>query len=116
MTAFVVRALLSGCIVALVALIARRNAGFAALVASLPLVSVLGMVWLWRDTGDAERMAVHAEATFWYVLPSLPMFLLIPAMLRRGVDFWPALALGCALTVALYLLTAAIAPRFGVTL
>lgn len=50
------------------------------------------------------------------MLPSLPMFLLIPLLLRRGVDFWPALMLGCALTVALYLITAAVAPRFGVTL
>lgn len=116
MTAFIIRALLSGLIVAAVALIARRRPGFAALVASLPLISVLGMIWLWRDTGDAERMAIHAEATFWYVLPSLPMFLLIPLLLRRGVDFWPSLMLGCALTVALYLITAAVAPRFGVTL
>lgn len=58
MTAFIIRALLSGLIVAAVALIARRSPGFAALVASLPLISVLGMVWLWRDTGDAERMAI----------------------------------------------------------
>lgn len=116
MTAFVIRALLSGIIVALVALIARRNPGFGALIASLPLISILGMIWLWRDTGDAENMARHAEATFWYVLPSLPMFLLIPLMLRRGVDFWIALGAGCLVTVLLYLGTIAIASRFGITL
>jgi hypothetical protein len=56
------------------------------------------------------------EATFWYVLPSLPMFLVVPAMLRSGVGFRPALGAGCALTVLLYFLTASIAARFGIQL
>ena len=112
----VVKALLSGVIIALVSEIAKRSPGFAALVASLPLVSVLGMIWLWRDTRDADRLADHAQATFWYVLPSLPMFLLIPALLRRGVGFWPALLAGCALTVVLYGVTVAVAARVGVRL
>jgi hypothetical protein len=116
MSAFLVRALLSGLIVAAVALIARRSPAVAALVASLPLISVLGMVWLWRDTHDSVRLANHAEATFWYVLPSLPMFLLIPALLRAGAGFPIALLAGCVLTVFLYLLTVALAARFSVTL
>ena len=116
MLQFVVRALLSGAIVAAVALIARRSPGGGALLASLPLISVLGMIWLWRDTGDRVRLAAHAEATFWYVLPSLPMFLLIPALLRHGVGFWVSLAAGCVLTILLYLAVVAIAARFGVTL
>lgn len=98
----IVKALLSGLIIAAVSEIAKRSPGFGALVASLPLVSVLGMIWLWRDTGDRVRMAAHAEATFWFVLPSLPMFLLIPYMLRHGWSFWAALVLGSLLTVLLY--------------
>jgi hypothetical protein len=58
-------------------------------------------------------MAAHAEATFWYVLPSLPMFLLIPALLRAGLPFWGALVSGCVVTVALYLLMVWAAPRLG---
>lgn len=112
--AFVTRALLSGLIVAAIALIARRNPAAGALVASLPLVSILGMLWLWRDTHDSALMANHVEATFWYVLPSLPMFLVMPALMRQGVNFWLALAAGCVLTVVLYLLTIGIAARFGV--
>ena len=112
----VIKAALSGVIVAAVSEIARRSPGFGALVASLPLVSILGMIWLWRDTRDAGRLAAHAEATFWFVLPSLPMFLLIPALLRRGVGFWPALIAGCALTIVLYAATTWAAPRIGVRL
>jgi hypothetical protein len=112
--AFITRAILSGFIVAAIALIARRNPAAGALVASLPLVSILGMLWLWRDTHDAKLMADHVEATFWYVLPSLPMFLVMPALLRHNVHFWIALIVSCALTFLLYLATIGIAAKFGV--
>jgi hypothetical protein len=111
---FVVKCLVSGVIIALVSTLARRSAAFGALVASLPLVSVLGMLWLWRDTHDARRMEAHVAATFWYVLPSLPMFLLMPALMRAGVGFYPALGAGCGVTVALYLLAVWLGPLVGV--
>lgn len=111
-----IKALLSGLLIALISEIGKKLPAFAALVASLPLVSVLGMILLWRARPDAENMAIHAEATFWYVLPSLPMFLAIPALLRHGVPFWAALTAGCALTVALYFGMIYIGPRFGLKL
>ena len=110
------KSIISGILIATISEIAKRSPAVGALVASLPLVSILGMMWLWRDTGDPVRMAAHAEATFWYVLPSLPMFLLIPMLLRTGVPFWGALASGCALTVALYFLMMWIGPRLGIHL
>lgn len=113
---FVLKAAISGLLIAAVSTLAKRYPGFGALVASVPLVSVLGMMWLWRDKPDVGNMAAHAEATFWYVLPSLPMFLLIPALLRHGVSFWLALAIGCALTAALYVAMTLVAPRFGLQL
>lgn len=110
------KAAISGIIIALVSEIAKRSPGFGALVASLPLISLLGMMWLWRDTHDPVRMASHVEATFWFVLPSLPMFLLIPLMLRQGMPFWLSLIAGCLVTVALYLAMTWIGPRFGLKL
>jgi hypothetical protein len=110
------KAAVSGVIVAVVSEVAKRYPGFGALIASLPLVSILGMIWLWRDTADPERMGAHAAATFWYVLPSLPMFLLIPMLLKRGMSFWPALLAGCVLTIALYALMTWIGPKFGLRL
>ena len=74
------------------------------------------MMWLWNDKPDAANMAAHAQATFWYVLPSLPMFLVIPALLRHGLGFWPSLGLGCVLTVLLYTVMVALAPRLGIAL
>ena len=113
---FVLKAALSGLIVATVWTVAKRYPGLGALIASLPLVSVLGMIWLWHDKPDAQNMAAHAQATFWFVLPSLPMFLLIPAMLRAGISFWLSLLAGCALTIALYLVMTWVGPRFGLRL
>ncbi len=110
------KALLAGLMIAAIAELGRRLPALGALVASLPLVSVLGMIFLWHAKPDAENMAVHAQATFWYVLPSLPMFLAIPMLLRSGVNFWIALAAGCLLTVGLYLLMMQFGPRFGLRL
>jgi hypothetical protein len=111
-----IKAAISGLIVAIVSEVAKRYPGVGALIASLPLISVLGMIWLWRDTQDPARLASHAGATFWYVLPSLPMFLLIPFLLKRGMGFWPVLAAGCALTIGLYVAMTWIGPRFGLRL
>jgi hypothetical protein len=111
-----IKAAASGVIIAVVSEIARRQPGFGAMVASLPLISILGMLWLWRDTHDVGRMATHVEATFWYVLPSLPMFLIVPALLRRGVNFWTALGVGCVATIGLYLGMTTLGPRFGLKL
>ncbi|NHO31113.1 DUF3147 family protein [Acetobacter fallax] len=113
---FFLKAALSGVLIALISTIARRYPALGALVASLPLISVFGMIWLWLETHDPVRMETHVSATFFYVIPSLPMFLLIPWLMRRGVPFWPALLVGCSVTVVLYLLTILIARRAGYSL
>jgi len=111
-----IKAALSGILIAIISEVAKRYPGFGGLIASLPLVSVLGMVWLWRDKPDPRNMAAHAEATFWFVLPSLPMFLLIPAMLRQGYSFWVSLVAGCMLTMVLYFIMVWAGPRLGLRL
>ena len=112
----VIKAALSGVLIAVASEVARRWPGWGALIVSLPLVSILAMIWLWRDTGDPARLAAHSEATFWLVLPSLPMFLLVPLLLRQGAAFWAALLAGCVLTIALYGAMVLAAPKFGLRL
>ena len=116
MVYLLVKAALSGIIISIVSEVARRSPAFGALIVSLPLVSLLGILWLWRDTADVQRIADHMQATFWYVLPSLPMFLMVPILLRSGVGFWWSLAAGCGLTILLYFMTVLVAARFGVRL
>ena len=112
----VIKALLSGIIVAAVSEIARRYPGWGGLVASLPLTSLLAILWLWRDTGDPQRVAELSIGAFWFVLPSLPMFAVIPALLRSGVGFWASIAIAVAGTLALYGLMFWAAPRLGLRL
>ena len=112
----VLKAGLSGIIIAAASEAARRAPTLGALILSLPLISVLGFIWLWRDTHDPVRLADHATGTFWFVLPSLPMVLLIPALLKRGAPFWAALATGCVLTMGLYAAMVWAGPKLGLKL
>jgi len=111
----IIKSALSGVIIMVISEVAKRSPSLGALIASLPLVSILGMIWLWRDTKDVERLATHASSTFWLVIPSLPMFLVLPALLRHGLPFYSALALSCVMTVGLYLITVWVLGRFGMT-
>lgn len=98
----IIKALLSGAIIATASEVAKRTPALGAVILSLPLVSLLAFIWLWRDTGDNQSIAALSQSTFWFVLPTLPLFLVLPALLRGGVGFWPALGASCFLTVALY--------------
>lgn len=88
-----IKALVSGALIAAASEIARRNSGWGGLVASLPLVSLLTMLWLWRDTGDAARIADLALSSTAYVIASLPAFVTLALLLRRGIPIpWAILA------------------------
>jgi hypothetical protein len=98
----VIKALLSGLIIAAASEAAKRSPAMAAVILSLPLISILAFIWLWRDTSDTEGIAALSQSTFWFVLPTLPMFLVLPALLRGGMGFWTSLGLSCLVTLALY--------------
>ncbi|MES2146762.1 MAG: DUF3147 family protein [Pseudomonadota bacterium] len=112
----ILKALMSGAIVAAVSEIARRYPGWGGLVASLPLVSLLAMTWLFVDSGDRMKVADLAGSTFWFIIPSMPLFLLIPWLLRSGWSFAATMAVSIAVTIALYALTFWAAPRLGIKL
>jgi len=87
------------------------------LIASLPLVSLITFVWIHHGLkadpeAQVERLATHSTGVFWFVLPTLPMFLIFPALLRRGVPFWPNLILCCLITMALYAAVMLLLKRF----
>lgn len=111
-----IKAALSGAIVAAVSEIARRYPGWGGLLASLPLTSLLAMIWLWRDSHDPQKVAELTSSTFWFILPSLPIFLVLPWLLRSGMAFWLAMAISVAGTLALYACWFWAAPRIGIKL
>ncbi len=114
-TQLILRALLSGALVVLIGELAKRNNFTAAIVHSLPLVSLLAVIWLFTETRDSALIARHMTGTFWFVLPTLPMFLAVPWLLRSGWHFWPALGASALLTVGLYFLTMRLLKAAGVT-
>ena len=107
---------ISGAIVAAVSEIARRHPGWGGLLASLPLTSLLAMIWLYRDSSDAERVAQLSVSTIWFFIPSVPLFIALPALIRSGIGFWASMAIVVAGTLALYALMFWAAPRLGLKL
>jgi hypothetical protein len=112
----VIKAALSGLIVAAVSEIARRYPGWGGLVASLPLTSLLAMIWLYRDSGDAERVADLSLSTLWFFAPSIPLFFAMPILIRTNFGFWPSMIVCVAGTLALYAAWFWAAPRLGIKL
>ena len=101
--------------------ITRSRPFLGSLIASLPLVSLITFVWIYFGMQDnpaarTEKLAAHSAGVFWFVLPSLPMFLVFPWLLRKGIDFWPTLLLCCLLTMMLYAGMAVLLKRFGIDL
>lgn len=107
--------LLTAAVVVLVSEVAKRSDRLGGFLTALPLITVLAMIWLYVERQPLEKIANHAWYTFWYVLPTLPMFLLFPRLLAR-LGFWPALLAGALLTVGCFGLLALLLRRFGVQL
>lgn len=102
-------------LVVLISELAKRSDRLGGLVAALPLVTVLTLVWLYVEQQPTARIANHAWYTFWYVLPTLPMFLLFPWLLAR-LGFWPTLLACAVITMACFVLTAWAVKGWGVEL
>ena len=105
---------LSAAIVVAVSELSKRSTLAGSLLASLPLTSVLAMIWLYADTRDINRVADLSGGVFWLVLPSLLLFIALPILLRRSAGFPLALGLSIAVMLAGYGLMVLVLPRFGV--
>jgi hypothetical protein len=112
----VAKVLITAVLVVAISEVAKRSSALGAIIASLPLTSLLAFIWIYGETGDTSRIAELASSIFWYVLPSLVLFLVLPLLLARGVVFWPSLLIASAATFAAYLFMTAVLARFGVTL
>jgi hypothetical protein len=99
---YVAKVAISAIVVVAVSEIAKRSPAWAAALASLPLTSLLAFIWLHLETGDTQRVAALSNGIFWLVLPSLVLFLALPALLRAGWSFWPSLATASVATAAAY--------------
>lgn len=111
----VLKYLITAAVVVAVSEFAKANDKLGGLVAALPLVTVLSLVWLYLEQQSTAKLANHAYYTFWYVLPTLPMFLVFPFLLPK-CGFWLTLCLCVALTLGLFYGYALLLKRFGIQL
>jgi hypothetical protein len=113
---YALKVLLTAVLVIAISEVSKRSTFIGGIIASLPLTSLLAFIWLYGETGDAAKIANLSTSIFWYVLPSLVLFLALPLLLARGLDFWLSLGISSALTFLAYLLMTALLARFGVSL
>ncbi len=113
---YVIKVIISALLIVAVSEIAKRSTGFAALVASLPLTSLLAFVWLHMETASPDKIADLSSQIFWLVLPSLLLFLLLPLLLKHGLSFWVSLGLSMAATAGCYIALLPLLRRMGVNL
>ncbi|MCX6876722.1 MAG: DUF3147 family protein [Verrucomicrobia bacterium] len=116
MLMLVIKYAVTAAVVVLVSEVAKRSDKVGALVASLPFVTIMVMIWLHVEKQGSQKIGSHAYYTFWYVLPTLPMFLVMPWLMSKGLNFWLALAICAAVTMVSFAVTALLAKRLGVNL
>lgn len=113
---YVIKVVVSALVIVMVSEIAKRNVAIAALVASLPLTSLLAFVWLRIEGSEGSQIADLSQQIFWYVLPSLVLFSLLPFLLRSGLSFWLSFGISVSATILCYLLMIQLIRRMGITL
>ena len=117
MSLYIIKVVVSALVIVGATELAKRvGVSWGALLASLPLTSLLVFIWLYIDTGDTNTIALLSWRIFWLVLPSLTLFAVFPLLLKRGFSFAVALGLAIAVMAAAYVVTAAIVRRFGVNI
>lgn len=115
MTWLIIKYLLTAGVVVLVSEIAKRSDKLGGLIAALPMVTFLALIWLYLENQSSEKIANHAWYTFWYVVPTLPMFLAFPFLLER-IGFWFALLASVAITIICFIIFSLIVRQFGIEL
>lgn len=113
---YVFKVFISVLIIVAITEIAKRSTGFAALVASLPLTSLLAFVWLYVEGSTPAQIAALSSQIFWLVLPSLMLFLLLPSLIRQGFGFWLSLGSSIVVTIGCYFALLPLLRRLGVQL
>jgi uncharacterized membrane protein (GlpM family) len=107
--------LITAGLVVLISEVAKRSDRLGGLIAALPLVSLLTLFWMFFENQDQEKIANHAYFTFWYVMPTLPMFFIFPWFLNK-LGFWGAMGASVLLTVICFALLTLLLNKFGINL
>ena len=116
MAYYIVKVVISAILIVIISEISKRSSLVGAILASVPLVSVLAMVWLYIDTRDIDRITGLASGIFWLVLPSLALFISLPLLLKQGINFYLSMTLSILITIVCYWLMITILDQVGIEL
>jgi hypothetical protein len=116
LTYYLVKIAITTLLIVMIAEIAKRSSFAGALLASVPLISVLAMIWLYVDTKDVAKVSALATSVFWLVLPSLALFVTLPVLLKQGLDFYLSMSISIGITLGCYFLMISLLNHFGVKL
>lgn len=116
MTYYIVKVAVTAILVVLISEVSKRSSFMGAVLASVPLTSVLAMLWLYLDTGDAEKVSELASSVFWLVLPSLALFIALPVLLAQGLNFYLSLTASIGITAICYWVMVVVLRYYGVGL
>ena len=113
---YVLKISITTILIVIISEISKRSTLAGAILASIPLISVLAMLWLYIETKDAAKISSLATNIFWLVLPSLALFVSLPLLLKKGVHFYLSLSVSIVITVVCYFLMLHILKNFGIKL
>lgn len=99
---FLIKTFITALIIASISELSRRYSLWAALLASLPLTSILAFIWIYWETQDNTKIIELSYSVFWLVLPSLGFFLILPFLIKQGLAFPTAMVISIMAMAALY--------------
>ena len=116
MAYYLSKILITTALIVIISEIAKRNILFGGILASVPLISVLAILWLYVDTKNTEIISQFSISVFWLVIPSLAFFLTLPFLLHKGLNFYTSISLAIAITVICYYMMILVLKKFGISI
>lgn len=116
MTYYITKLVITAVLIVVISEISRRSTFAGAILASIPLVSVLAMLWLYIDTNDAGKVSTLATSVFWLVIPSLALFVSLPLLLKNGINFYLSMGISIVITIGCYFLMISVLGYYGIKL
>ena len=112
----IIKVIITSLLIVAISVLSKRSSLLGALLASLPLTSVLAMLWLYIDTKEVGKVADLAASIFWLVIPSLVFFISLPVLLKKGLHFYLSMGISMSMTAGCYFIMIALLTRFGIKL
>jgi len=115
-TYLIIKVAITAVLIVAISEISKSNTLIASILASIPLVSVLAMIWLYQDTKDINKISELSVGIFWLVIPSLALFITLPLLLKQGLNFYLSLLISIGITATCYYLMVIVLEQFGIKL